>query len=490
MMFQEKDLQPITLYQLNLLIKQVLDEYFYRKYFWVKAEIHKLNVYKYSGHAYPELLEKQDNEVVCQMRGIIWKSDLTRINQKFIETIGEPLKENIYALLLVEVKFEPKYGLSLQIKDIDPNYTLGELEKQKKQTIEKLKNEGILENNKKLELSLVPQRLAIISVETSKGFNDLITTFKKFEGTYQIQYQLFPSLLQGEEAAIQIKEQLLKIADIHKKFDAVLIIRGGGGEVGLSCYNDYELCKTIATFPIPVITGIGHSTNFTVAEMVAYQNGITPTDTAMLIIHKFQTFEEKLNTLKQTLLQNSQVFFNKQQQIINDTSKNILITIKETFHQQKLSLQEYEQWLKNIVKNYIIHQDKKLIQKAHQIKHFIHTKVSKENLYLNSAQQKLNFSFKSITNKYSNHIQLLQKSVIEQSKYILNNHYLKLQSIEKHLQIMHPDNILKRGFTIAFDANNNIIKNPNILKENHHIKIKFYKSELEAQLKNIQIKNL
>lgn len=479
--------QPFTLYELNVLIQSTLDAVFYGKYFWVKAEIHKLNVYKYSGHAYPELLEKRENEVICQMRSIIWKSDLIKINQKFLDTIGEPLKENINALMLVSVKFDPKYGLSLQIKDIDPNYTLGELEKQKKEAIEKLKAEKIFDKNKQLTLNIVPQKLAIISVETSKGYRDLITTFQKYEHQFQIIHDLYPSLLQGEEAAQQMTEQLKNIKNNYSQYDAVLIIRGGGGEVGLSCFNDYELCKTIATFPIPVITGIGHSTNFTVAEMVAYHNGITPTDTAMFIIQKFENFQSQLSEFQKTICQLAENFLTEQKNFILDISKSLSLLTKEVFHQQKLSLLEFQSNLKISIFDYINAQKKVLQFNEYHIKQAAQTYLSFQDKKLQAFVQNLqHLSYLPIKLLHQK-LNSIEQQIHDISLQNLQYKKMKLENLEKNIQLLHPANILKRGFAIVFNQDNQIIKNAFYIKENDKIKIKFHSNELEGNITQLKI---
>lgn len=481
--------EPLTLYELNVLIQSTLDAVFYGKYFWVKAEIHKLNVYKYSGHAYPELLEKRDNEVICQMRSIIWKSDLIKINQKFLDTIGEPLKENINALMLVSVKFDPKYGLSLQIKDIDPNYTLGELEKQKKETIEKLKAEKIFDKNKQLTLNIVPQKLAIISVETSKGYRDLIITFQKYEHQFQIIHDLYPSLLQGEEAAQQITEQLKNIRNNYSQYDAVLIIRGGGGEVGLSCLNDYELCKTIATFPIPVITGIGHSTNFTIAEMVAYHNGITPTDTAMFIIQRFDNFQSQISELQQAICQLAENFLAEQKNFILDISKNLSLITKEVFYQQKISLMEFQSNLKISIFDFINAQKKVLQFNEYHIKQATQTYLSFQDKKLQTLVQNIqHYSYLPIKFIHQK-LNTIEQQIHDLSFQNLQYKKMKLENLEKNIQLLHPSNILKRGFAIVFNQDNQIIKNAFSIKENDKIKIKFHSNELEGNISQLKINN-
>ncbi len=485
-MIAETQNNILSLYELNLLIQRAIDNTFSGKSFWVKAEIHKLNIYR-SGHAYPDLLEKKDNDVICSMRGVIWKNDWLRINQKFIDTIGEPLKENINSLLYVTVRYHPRYGLNIEIKDIDPNYTLGELEKQKKQTIERLKKENIFESNKKLPSPLVPQKLAIISVETSKGYNDLITTFQKYKHLYKIHYDLYPSLLQSEAATIQIKNQLEKIRENAGLYDLVLIIRGGGGEAGLSCYNDYDLCKTIATFPLPIITGIGHSTNYTVAEMVAHQNGITPTDTAMMMIQKFEQFQQRVSEAQRNIIQQINTCLTEQHTLINQSTNKILLFIKEIFQQQYINLNKHEQWIKNIPDILLKKQAHDLLQMAHQMKHAVHHKLSKQDKMLQKTKQDLYHNIKHTLGENHQKLQINENQLLQKTSQRLQDQKIQLNNIEKHLQILHPNNALKRGYSILLDNNNKVIKNASSIKEQERVKIKLYLSEIEASLTHIKI---
>src|SRR5690606_6223526 len=267
--YQER--QVFSLYEIAQGLKTVIGERFPYA-FWIKAEMIKLNHYRHSGHCYPDLVEKKDGKVIAQMRATLWSSDYLHINGKFLKTLKEPLKDGIKILFLAKISFDPQYGLSLRIMDIDPSFTLGDIEREKFETIERLKTEGYYHKNKQLPFPLLPKRIAIISVETSKGYADFMKVLSNNPYGYKFIMELFPSLLQGEKAITSIKAQLAAIKKIKNRFDVVAIIRGGGGDVGLSCYNDYSLSKAVADFPLPVITGIGHATNETVVEMVAYQN--------------------------------------------------------------------------------------------------------------------------------------------------------------------------------------------------------------------------
>lgn len=293
----------------------------YTSSFWVKADLMKLNHYVHSGHAYPDLVEKQGNKIVAQARALIWKDDFIRINQKFVSITKEEIKDGITILLYCRVQFDALYGLSLRIIDIDPLFTLGELEKERLETINLIKGEGLWNKNRSLALPLLPQRLAIISVQTSKGYSDFMNIINEEKQPYKLFTMLFPSLLQGDNAVDSLILALDTIEIVKDHFDAVLIIRGGGGDIGLSCYNNYELVKRIATYPLPVLTGIGHSTNETVSEMVSNETAITPTELADFIIKRFVAFDQQLIDIKQNLFALATRRIENELQILNHYQK-------------------------------------------------------------------------------------------------------------------------------------------------------------------------
>lgn len=289
----------------------------YKSLYWIKAEMNKLNHYKHSGHCYPELVEKKDGKIVAEIRSILWKTDFDRINNQFIHLLNEPLRDGITILFQAGVSYDPLYGLSLRIVDIDPTFVLGELEKEKKESIARLQKEGLFDANKRLPFPLVPKRLAIISVETSKGLSDFFKIISHNPWGYKIETTLYPALLQGDKSIPSIIRQLAVIAEQLAKYDAVAIIRGGGGEVGLSSYNNYALSKAIAIFPIPVLTGIGHSTNETVSEMVAFKNAITPSELADFLIQKFHNFAIPTDQAIDKIIHASQGLFTAQHYTLN-----------------------------------------------------------------------------------------------------------------------------------------------------------------------------
>ena len=365
----------------------------YSSEFWVKAEMNKLNYYSHSGHCYPELVDKQDGKVIAQFKANLWRDDYLAINARFLKVLNEPLKDGIKILFLAKITFEPQYGLALRIIDIDPAFTLGDLEREKQETIHRLMTEGIFNSNKLLPWPLLPQRIAVISVETSKGYADFIKVLETNPWNYTFFHMLFPSLLQGDKAIESIRFQLSRIRKIISHFDVVAIIRGGGGDIGLSCYNNYELAKEIALFPIPVITGIGHATNETVVEMISASNAITPTKIAEYLIQKFHNFAVPVQKAEEKIVE-------KAERIINE---------------EKYRLQSAVKLFRSVTSNVLA-------------------------------------ANRSLVNSHS---RLMQ----QQAAFMIKNEKAMLSNMEKHVQHLSPQNVLKRGFSITM-KNGKVIRNP------------------------------
>lgn len=333
--------QIFTLQQVASSIRKTIENR-YTSLYWVKAEIHKLNLFA-SGHAFPELVQKEDGKIVAQMNGTIWKTNFDRINQQFIQVVKEPLKEGSVFLIQVKVTFTELYGISLQILQIDPDFSLGELQRQREETLKRLQKEGLLNLNQLLDFPLLPQRVAIISAETSKGLSDFMKVIDQNQYGYQFFTMLFPALVQGDQASASIISQLNRIRKVLDHFDIVVIVRGGGGEVGLTCYNEFELCKAIATFPIPVLSGIGHSTNLTVAEMISYRNAITPTELGEFLIKVFHEFVVPVENAVRSLKSRSELLLNMNtlqfSKLVGEfKNANTLLIQNQTQNIEKLSL--------------------------------------------------------------------------------------------------------------------------------------------------------
>lgn len=285
-----------TLFELNTIIKSAISDVFPGAC-WVAAEIAELKCNQ-KGHCYLELVEKEDEKTTAQIKATIWSYEYRKLGNKFEKSAGETLKPGMRVLLRVEVTFHEVYGLSLNIRDIDPAYTLGEMARKKKEVIDRLRKEGIMEMNKALPLPLVPQRAAVISSPTAAGYGDF---FKQLDNNlygYRFTHVLFPAMMQGQEAESSIISALNKIRKEKELFDVVVIIRGGGSVIDLNCFDGYEVASHAARFPLPVITGIGHEKDDTVVDMVAHTKLKTPTAVAEFLISGLRSYEENVMGLR------------------------------------------------------------------------------------------------------------------------------------------------------------------------------------------------
>jgi exodeoxyribonuclease VII large subunit len=408
-------------------IKQTLSKR-YTTAFWVKAEMIKLNHYKHSGHCYPDLADKAGHKIVAQMRALLWQSDYLRINATFLKLLNEPLKDGIKILFLASITFDAVHGLSLRIIDIDAAFTLGDLEKEKLDTIQKMKAQGLYDKNRNLPLPLLPQRIAIISVETGKGYADFIRVIENNDFGYRFFHMLFPSLLQGEKAVDGIVGQLERIRRVMHHFDVVAIVRGGGSDVGLSCYNNYLMARAIAQFPLPVLTGIGHSTNETVAEMVASENAITPTKLAELLIQQFHNFATPLENARKIIvqfatdtIQNNRRQLTSEVKLFRSATQNILGKNRHTLITDATALG-------NTTRKLFIHE-----QSA--VGHIRLKITSLTEVSIKTGKQSLTGS--------------IQKMATAQKSFF-KNEALKFGALQKNFEILHPNNVLKRGYSITF----------------------------------------
>lgn len=261
---------------------------------WIVAEVAELKV-NYSGHCYMELVEKSEpkrganSTPTAQARAVIWRSQWAMISPYFRQQTGSDLQAGMKIMARVMVSYHELYGLSLQISDIDPSYTLGEVERQKQLTISQLKAEGVWDMNRELPMPYLVQRIAVVSSAAAAGYRDFMNELR--EGGYAFRCDLYDAVVQGNAAEESICAALDEVALKQELYDAVVVIRGGGSASDLSCFNSYRLCSYVAQFPLPVLTGIGHDKDTSVADMVAHTPLKTPTAVAAWLTDRMARIE-------------------------------------------------------------------------------------------------------------------------------------------------------------------------------------------------------
>jgi exodeoxyribonuclease VII large subunit len=499
------DINVFSLLEVTKDIKKTITDR-YKNSVWIKAEMNKLNHYPLSGHCYPELVEKQNGKVVAKINANLWKDEYRRINKKFIQTLNEPLKDNITILINATISFEPLYGLALKINDIDPSYTLGELEREKLETIKKLKEEGIYDKNKKLSLPVLPKRIAVISVSTSNGYSDFLEVIRSKKGIYEFHIELFSSLLQGDKAVQSILNQLLKIESKRDNFDLVAIIRGGGGDIGLSCYNNYLLSKKIALFPLPVLTGIGHSTNETVVELVANQNSITPTKLAESLIEKFHSFSLKVLESERIIIEYSKNIFDKEKDKIKQTvrlfnsvssngllkSKNIIKNLSEKLiRTSKSSIDEYrkmniekEESLKEMFTDLFINEKFNLTEFGKIIKHRVTYNLIKAKKDYEQILIKIENNCKNNIAKSTSDVKDLKDRISRHLPNLLESKNKDIENINKNIELLNPKNVLKRGYSITY-LNRKAIKSYSEVKTDTEVDTVLFEGSFKSKITKI-----
>ena len=428
-----------SLMEISSGIRKVINETF-PEYYWITAEIAKLNYYPKSGHCYPDLVEKQQGKVKAQIRANIWSSHFMQINRKFVSVTGMPLKDGIKVLFLGRITYHEHYGLALNIVDIEPGFTLGEMVREKQENIEKLKKEGVFDANHQIPFPLLPKRVAVISVETSKGYSDFLNVIEKNSWNYRFELTLFPALLQGDGAVTSISEQLQLIEDRKDQFDVVTIIRGGGGDVGLSAYDNYNLARAVAVFPLPVIAGIGHSTNETIVQMVAFANKITPTEAGHFLIQQFHDFSVRFDSAQEKM--------------------------KRLVEQQ---LNNEKQRLKQLLKSYKITTNSRLQRAHHQLQNI------RSSLQYRPAA--------AIKNKETD-LGTFMRFIQTYSKQHLSGAQQKLQLFEKQVGLLKPENVLKRGYSITY-YNGKSATDVNVFEKGDVVQTQLYKGMMEVKVEQI-----
>ena len=289
---------PITLYELNRLVKEVIESEMPNEY-WVEAELSECRELR--GHCYMELIEKdkQTATPIAKASAKCWASKWILVRPYFERTTGQRLVAGMKVLLKVYPQFHEAFGFSWIVTDIDPTYTLGDMARKRQEIIRQLKEEGVFDLQKELTLPLFCQRIAVISSETAAGYGDFCNQLADNPYGFQFQTQLFPAIMQGESIEQSIINALERIYD--QPFDCVVIIRGGGATSDMSGFDTLALAEHVANFPLPIITGIGHDRDESILDMVSHTRVKTPTAAAALLIDHLKEVLDTVNNAQNSI---------------------------------------------------------------------------------------------------------------------------------------------------------------------------------------------
>jgi len=339
-------MDTISLSELNNYIRRVIALNFSDN-FWVHAEIAQVKLSRQ--HYYIEFIEQDPvtNDLLAQSSAVIWAKDWDAILKKRGNDLKDILKQGVEVMIYAGVDFHERYGLKLIIKDIDPAYTLGQLELNKKKILDRLTEQNLLYKNGLISIPHVLQKIAVISSDTSAGLKDFMTQLSENPQQYSFHIDLYSAAVQGGNAAPEIIRQLESINRSGQTYDCIVIIRGGGSKIDLSAFDDYALGEAIAHASSPVFTGIGHEIDQSIADIVAAKAFKTPTAVAAHIIDQNTLFEHKISEIYQSIMAYSDILAKNEGQKIQLIEKQLRSQLKLYLQKNDIELTNLTRWVRD-----------------------------------------------------------------------------------------------------------------------------------------------
>ncbi|OXA69790.1 exodeoxyribonuclease VII large subunit [Flavobacterium aquidurense] len=441
----------IKLSELNSKISDALTDRFKGQTFWVIADITNHSYKADKKIHYFELVEKAttSNSIVAKIIGKAWGTGSMHLSD-FEKNTGQSFTNNINVLVLVSVDYHPLFGLSLNVLDIDTNFTLGILEQQRNATLKRLveensfitkEGEQYITTNNQIKLSAVIQKVAVLSGSNSAGHEDFRHTLENNDFGYVFEIDDYPTIVQGDNNAKLFLSKLIEVYNTGIQYDAVVITRGGGAQSDFLIFDNYNIGRAVAKFPIPVITGIGHQKNVSITDLMAHTQTKTPTKAAEFIIAHNRSFEQSILWLQKNIVIKSQQLFLLNYQSLSSMKSTISNSARELISAHKDSLTFINQNTINSSKSILYQEHRQLVNISHQIagkpRIILYNRISDiENTISN---------LKTFTNQY----------LRNQKNYL--GHY------SSSIKMMSPENILKKGYAIV-RVNDTITSNADIIK--------------------------
>ena len=474
--------EQLKLSELNGLVKKTIGEAFTAP-IWVIGEISELKINR-NGHCYLVLIEKDENgdSIVAQAKATIWSYTFRMLRPYFESTTGQQLIEGLKVLVSVSVEFHELYGFSLNIRDIDPTYTLGDMARRRREIISRLQSEGVAEMNKELTLPLVPQKIAVISSPTAAGYEDFMDQLTGNPFKYHFHLKLFPAIMQGNQAESSIIAALEQIYHYESFFDAVVIIRGGGSQADLSCFDNYNLAYFITQFPLPVITGIGHEKDDSIVDLVAHTRLKTPTAVAEFLISGITQFDMRLDDLKSRFAGNIEELLASAKIRVDQYTRKIIPIAQDKIGRVNNRLNQTIWKFDNYLKIFIQDQIYKLkrteesfryeIKDFHQIQFRALERSTRE---LSTVSQRIIFTNNDLLKRK------IQRSD-KLARYILSERILFLELAQQKALLTDPVQILARGYSIT-TYNGIALKDSDRIPDNSIIETRLYKGNIISEVK-------
>lgn len=427
-------MKTVTLFELNNLVREVISSTLSEEY-WVEAELSE--VHEVRGHCYMELIQKElfSNTPVAKASAKCWKNKWTLLREKFEKVTREGLKPGMKVLLKVYADFHEAYGFAWIVTDINPEFTMGDMARKRQEIIDTLKREGVFELQKELVLPQFAQRIAVISNENAAGYGDFCHQLADNPQQLKFYTRLFPAVMQGEGVEESIIGALNSINENIEKFDAVVIIRGGGATSDLSGFDTLRLAENVANFPIPIITGIGHDRDESIVDMVAHTKVKTPTAAAALLI-------DHLNLVLERLL---------------DAQAELIAAVRHRSELEQARLVRMREKIPMLFSLVKTRQEQRIERHLANITAALNDKLSREHHRLSLIESQLGPT-------------LLQQMTRED---------YRLQLLEQQLEALDPQRLLQRGYSITL-CKGKVVKDVRQLKTGDEIETKLANGKITS----------
>jgi len=452
----------LTLSELASLVKSAIQSTLYDDY-WVIAEIAQLNFHSHSGHCYLDLVEKKEDTVTAKMRATIWARSFSQISTNFKALTGQDLRTGMKILMLATVAYHEVHGLSLNIREIDPRYTLGEMMLKRREIIERLTKERIIARNKLVGLPPVLQRIAVISAEGAAGYGDFQSRLNNNPYGYRFHHRLFQAYMQGEKAEQSILSALEQCIMHREYFDAIVIIRGGGSVVDLHCFDSYALGKMIALSPLPVFTGIGHERDETVADHVANRRLITPTAVAEFLITRSREFEATIDELQHRMIIRARDLVATEKHSLRTSADSLLASVRRFLNTAKVSLRE------NI----------------HEIQTKALAALKTPSIDIKGHEGNLRNAGERLIRNNRQKLKEFRKVLSVHPAHFLSLQTQKMENYDTRIRLLDPQNVLSRGYSITY-FNGKALKNVGAVKKDDIINTRLSNGSLVSVVEKVE----
>jgi exodeoxyribonuclease VII large subunit len=457
--FDDSPHEVMSLSELNTLVREAVNRALPETY-WVRAETSDVRVNSSSGHCYLEFIDKDERsgQIAAKSRGTIWARIFQLLKSYFEQETGQVFQSGLKVLVNVSIEFHELYGYSLNVHDIDPSYTLGDLVKKRKEIILRLQSDGIFELNKELPFPSLPQRIAVITSPTAAGYEDFVDQLINNKEGFPFYIKLFPAVMQGEKTEESIIDALDEIYPHAGLFDVVVIIRGGGATSELSSFDSYLLAANCAQFPLPIITGIGHERDDTIVDMVAHSRMKTPTAVASFLIECMGREAEQLQELESIIYAGITIRITEEKAALQMLATRFPIMVAgrldnhhNRLHAMTTHLSALPQWLR--------HRSNGIDEISPRIQRAVDAMLSKHVTFINTLPLRLQSACGTI---FSECIR-------------------KLEFNEQYIKMVSPEYVLKRGYTLTM-KNGKIVKYSVELSEGDEITVKFSDGERKGTI--------